>query len=51
MKCPHCGKDIPERLVVSEAVRVQRRKAKKILTTEEARRIANLRWTKNPASK
>lgn len=46
MKCPHCGKDIPERLVVSEAARVQRRKAKKKLSTEEAQKMAEVRWSK-----
>jgi uncharacterized protein (UPF0212 family) len=51
MKCPHCGKDIPERLVVSEAARVHRRKGKKTLTTEEAQRIANARWHKDEKEK
>lgn len=46
MKCPHCGKDIPERLVVSEAARVQRRKAKKVLSREEAQKMASSRWRK-----
>lgn len=46
MKCPHCGKDIPERLIVSEAARVQRRKAKKVLPSKEAKKMAKLRWQK-----
>jgi hypothetical protein len=46
MKCPHCGKEIPERLVVSEAARVSRRKAVKKLTSEEARKMAEARWKK-----
>ena len=44
MKCPHCNKDIREALVVSEAARINRRKAKKKLSSEEAKRIANIRW-------
>lgn len=44
MKCPHCGKDIPERLIVSEAARVQRRKSVKKLSSEDARKMANTRW-------
>lgn len=47
MKCPHCGKDIPERLVVSEAARVQRRKAKKSLSSEDAKKMADARWEKS----
>lgn len=46
MKCPHCGKDIPERLISSEAARIQRRKATKKLSSEEAREMAKKRWEK-----
>lgn len=51
MKCPHCGKDIPERLITSEAARIHRRKAKKTLSSEEARRIAGIRWKKKENEK
>lgn len=47
MKCPHCGKDIPERLITSESARIHRRKSKKTLSQEEAKRIANIRWKKD----
>lgn len=46
MKCPHCGQDITEKLIISEAAKIQRRKAKKKLTSEEARKIARARWDK-----
>lgn len=46
MKCPHCGKDIPEKLVTSEAARIHRRKAKKKLSSEDAKDMANKRWDK-----
>lgn len=48
MKCPHCGKDIPERLIVSEAARIHRRKASKRLSPEEASNMAKKRWEKKP---
>jgi len=48
MKCPHCKKDIAERLVISEAARIHRRKAKKTLTSEEAKKMADARWKKPP---
>jgi|GEM_PF-4428315 hypothetical protein len=44
MKCPHCGKDIPERMITSEAARIHRRKATKKLSSEEARNMARTRW-------
>lgn len=44
MKCPHCKKDIPEKLITSEAARVHRRKAKKSLSSEDARKMAEKRW-------
>lgn len=47
MKCPHCGKDISERLTVSEAARINRRKATKKLSSEDAQKMALIRWNKN----
>jgi len=44
MKCPHCKKDIREALIVSEAARINRRKAKKTLSPEEAKKMAEARW-------
>lgn len=46
MKCPHCGKDIAESLIISEAAKIQRRKAKKKLSSEQAREMARKRWEK-----
>lgn len=46
MKCPHCKKDIAERIVISEAARIHRKKAKKTLSTEEASKMAAARWKK-----
>lgn len=46
MKCPHCGKDIPERLILSESAKIHRRKAKKTLSSDEARKMAQARWEK-----
>jgi len=47
MKCPHCGKDIPESLIISEAARIHRRKAKKKLSSDEAKKMADKRWKKD----
>jgi len=44
MKCPHCGKDIAERLIISEAAKIHRRKAVKTLSAEEASSMAKKRW-------
>lgn len=40
MKCPHCDKDIKEELIVSEAARIQGRRSKRKLSTEDARDMA-----------
>lgn len=40
MKCPHCNKDIKEELIISQAARIQGRRSKRTLTSEQARRMA-----------
>lgn len=46
MKCPHCSKDIAEKLIVQEAARIQGRKGKRVLTPEQATAMADKRWRK-----
>ncbi len=43
MKCPHCSKDIPDKLVTQEAARIQGRKSKRTLTPEQAREMVSKR--------
>jgi|GEM_PF-1086624 hypothetical protein len=40
MKCPHCSKDIAEHLIISEAARIQGRRSKRTLSSDEARKMA-----------
>jgi hypothetical protein len=40
MKCPHCGKDIKEELIMSEAARISGRRSKRTLSPEQARNMA-----------
>lgn len=42
MKCPHCGKDIPDKLVVETAASINGRRSRRALAPEEARRLAEL---------
>ena len=44
VKCPHCSKDIAEKLVIQEAARIQGRKSKRQLTPEQAKDMADKRW-------
>lgn len=44
MKCPHCSKDIPEKLIIQEAARISGRKSKRQLTPDQAKKMANSRW-------
>lgn len=46
MKCPHCSKDIKESLIIDEAARINGRKSKRILTPEDATKMAEKRWGK-----
>jgi hypothetical protein len=50
MKCPHCSKDISEKLVLQEAARIQGRKSRRTLTPEQARSTALKRWDKKEES-
>jgi len=47
MKCPHCSKDIAEKVITQEAARIQGRKGRRTLTTEQARATAMKRWHKD----
>jgi len=40
MKCPHCSKDISEKLVLQEAARIFGRRGKRALSSEDARALA-----------
>lgn len=40
MKCPHCGKDIKEGLILSESARIMGRRSRRALTSEQARDMA-----------
>lgn len=46
MKCPHCSKDIAENLVLQESARIQGRKSKRTLTSEQSREMLGKRWCK-----
>lgn len=46
MKCPHCDKDISEKLILTEAARIQGRRSKRSLTKEQAAKMAEKRWGK-----
>ena len=46
MKCPHCGKDVSEKLILEEAARIHGRKGKRKLTKEQAQKMAEKRWGK-----
>lgn len=47
MKCPHCNKDIADKLVLQEAARISGRRSKRTMTTEQARATANKRYKKD----
>jgi len=47
MKCPHCSKDISEKIIMQEAARIQGRKSRRKLTSEQARETAMKRWNKD----
>lgn len=47
MKCPHCGKDIADNLVVSEAARIHGRRSRRQLSSEDAREMAEARHRKS----
>jgi len=51
MKCPHCSKDIPEKLIIQEAARISGRKSKRQLTTDQAKKMADSRWNKKEEEK
>ena len=46
MKCPHCNKDISEKLVLEEAARIHGRKSRRNLSKEQAQAMAEKRWGK-----
>ncbi len=46
MKCPHCSKDISETVVLQEAARIQGRRSRRKLTSEQAKEMAGKRWGK-----
>ena len=50
MKCPHCNKDISEKLILEEAARIQGRKSKRKLSKEQAQAMAEKRWGKKEVS-
>ena len=46
MKCPHCSKDISEKLIKEEAACIAGRKSKRKLSKEQAAAMAEKRWGK-----
>jgi len=39
MQCPKCNADLPDELIVSEAGKINGRKSRRLLKSEEARRM------------
>jgi hypothetical protein len=40
MKCPHCGKDIKESIILQEAARINGRRSRRELSAKDAQAMA-----------
>lgn len=50
MNCPHCKKLIADSLIISEGSKLMRKKSKRVYTSDQGRKAALARWSKNKSS-